>query len=145
MEQIQTTAKDNTPGAIATSGNGYMMKAKIDGRDWSASHMMPDDDVNSSYKMIHGENGGDYINFQLWKRGIEVGKKITFSDDHVANLSLENVSGFFGGKSGEVEITKMDEQWLEGNFHFTATTSSSDKKVEVTEGQFRVALVPGLH
>ncbi|MGZ8538278.1 MAG: DUF6252 family protein [Flavisolibacter sp.] len=141
---ITKTMKEHSPGSIPTSGNSYYMKATIDGKEWSASHMMPDDAVSSSYKMIHGADGESYITFQLWKRGVEVGKKIPFSSDNAANLSIEGTSGFFSGQIGEVEITKMDDQWLEGKFHFTATSSSSDKKVGVTNGSFRVALVPGL-
>jgi hypothetical protein len=143
-EAIQKAVKENTPGAIATSGNGYYMKANIDGKAWSASFMIPDDNASSSYKMIHGENGGDNIHFQIWKRGIEIGKKILFDENHAADLTLESFDGFLAGKSGEIVIVKMDDQWMQGTFKFTATASSSDKKVEVTNGEFRVPLVPGL-
>ncbi|HET9279895.1 MAG TPA: hypothetical protein VFN95_16985, partial [Flavitalea sp.] len=68
--QIKQAVRENSPGTIATSEGGYFMKAKIDGRQWIASHMMPDEDINSNYIRIHGENGGDYMNFQLWKKGI---------------------------------------------------------------------------
>lgn len=140
---IQKTMKENSPGTVATSDGGYYMKAKIDGEDWSAKAMMRDDDERSSYKMIHAEGGGDVIKMQLWKRGIEVGKKIPFNEQQPANLFLEDGS-MLGGNSGTIEITKIDDQWLEGKFQFTGTTSQSDKKVEVTDGSFRVALVPGL-
>ena len=138
-KQIKTTVKQNSPGTIATSESNYYMKAKIDGKQWIASHMMPDEDVNSSYIRIHGENGGDYMNFQLWKRGIEVGKKFPINEDHAANLSLEDDSGFWGGHSGEIEITKLDGKWMEGKFSYKATSSSSIKSIEVTDGFFRVA------
>lgn len=137
-EKIKQTTKENSPGTIATGESSYFMKAKIDGKQWVASHMMPDEDINSSYIRIHGENGGDYMNFQLWKRGIEPGKKFPFSDDHAANLSLEDDAGFWGGTSGEVEITKLDGKWMEGKFAFKATSSSSTKMIEVSEGFFRV-------
>lgn len=137
-DQIKETTKQNSPGTVATSESNYYMKAKINGRQWVASHMMPDEDVNSSYIRIHGENGGDYMNFQLWKRGVELGKKIAFNDDHAANLSLEEDAAFWGGKSGEIEITKLDGQWMEGNFSYKATSSSPTKSIEVTEGFFRV-------
>ncbi len=138
-ELIQKTMKENTPGAIATSDNGYYMKAKVDGKDWSATHMVPDNDERSSYKMIRRENDGDNINFQLWKQGVEVGKKRAFSETNAAGIFLANDAALISGQTGEVEITKFDEQWLEGTFHFTATNSSSNKKVEVTDGRFRVA------
>lgn len=137
-EQIKETTKKNSPGTVATSESKYYMKAKINGKQWVASHMMPDEDANSSYIRIHGENGGDYMNFQLWKRGVELGKKFPFDDDHAANLSLEEDSGFWGGTSGELEITKLDGKWMEGKFSFKATSSGSTKTIDVTEGFFRV-------
>ncbi|MBC7829636.1 MAG: hypothetical protein H7122_17965 [Chitinophagaceae bacterium] len=140
-DQIKETTKKNSPGTVATSESNYYMKAKIDGKNWVASHMMPDEEVNSSYIRIHGENGGDYMNFQLWKRGIESGKKFPFDDEHAANLSLEDDDGFWAGKSGELEITKLDGKWMEGKFWYKATSSGSTKTVEVTEGFFRVPFV----
>jgi len=143
-ELIKETIKNNSPGTIATSTKGYYMAAKIDGKDWSASHMMPDENTNSGYIRLFGERGPDNISFQLWKRGLAVGKKIEFSENHAADLNLKDNPAFFGGRTGFVEITKMDEQWLEGTFQFTATSSSTDKKVQVTNGRFRVALVPSV-
>lgn len=136
--QIKQAVKENSPGTIPTDEGGYFMKAKIDGKQWVASHMMPDEDVHSSYIRIHGENGGDYMNFQLWKRGVEAGKKFPFDNDHAANLSLEEDAGFWGGTSGEIEITKLDGKWMEGKFAYKATSGSSRKTIEVTEGFFRV-------
>lgn len=140
-DQIKETAKANSPGTIATSAGGYYMKSRIDGKEWVASHMMPDEDVNSSYIRIHGENGDDYMNFQLWKRGIEQGKKIAFDEDHAANLSLKEDAGFWGGKSGEIEIIKLDGKWMEGKFSYKASSSSSPKTIEVTQGFFRVPFI----
>lgn len=136
---IQKTMKENSPGTIATSDNGYYMTAKIDGKEWSASHMVPDNDERSSYKMIRGENDGDNINFQLWKQGVEVGKKRTFSETNAAGIFIADDPALISGQAGEVEITRLDEQWLEGTYHFTATSGNSNKKVEVTDGRFRVA------
>ena len=137
-EQIKETTKKNSPGTVTTSESGYYMKARINGKQWVASHMMPDEDVNSSYIRIHGENEGDYMNFQLWKRGVEPGKKFPFDNDHAANLSLEQDAGFWAGTSGGIEITKLDGKWMEGKFSYKATSSSSTKTIEVTEGLFRV-------
>ncbi len=93
------------------------MKARIDGKQWVASHMMPDEDANSSYLLIHGENGGEYMNFQLWKRGIELDKKFPINEDNAANLSLEDDAGFWGGKSGEIEITNWMALGWRVHFH----------------------------
>ena len=136
--QIKQAVRENSPGTIATSEGGYFMKAKIDGRQWIASHMMPDEDINSNYIRIHGENGGDYMNFQLWKKGIKSGKKFPFDHDHASNLSLEKDAGFWEGTSGEIEITKLDGKWMEGKFAYKATSGISTNTIKVTEGFFRV-------
>jgi hypothetical protein len=137
-KDIQSTTKAHTPGAVATSETGYYMKAKIDGKEWKAAFMIPDESASSSYKTIHGENGETYMNFMLWRRGIEPGKTTDFDDSHVANLSIAGTEGFWGGKKGIIKITTVDEQWTEGTFEFEATSSSSDKTIHVTEGSFRV-------
>jgi hypothetical protein len=137
-DQIKETTKKNSPGTVATGEGNYYMKAKINGKQWIASYMMPDEDTNSSYIRIHGEDGGDYMNFQVWKRGVELGKKFLFAEDYAANLSLEDDPAFWVGKSGHLEITKLDEKWMEGKFSYKATSSSSTKVIEVTEGFFRV-------
>lgn len=108
---------------------------------WVASHMMPDEDINSSYIRIHGEDGGDYMNFQLWKRGIELGKKFQIDNDNAADLSLKDDAGFWAGKDGEIEITKLDGKWMEGKFSYKATSSNSAKSVEVTDGFFKVPFI----
>ncbi|HEX8314475.1 MAG TPA: DUF6252 family protein [Flavisolibacter sp.] len=144
-ELIQKTMKENSPGTLPTSENGYYMQAKFNGEDWSASHMRPDHDAQSGYKTIHGEKGDENITFQLWKRGVVLGKKIPFKEERMATLTLDdNEDGIYFGPTGEVEITKIDDQWMEGTFYFTGTTRTSGKKVEVKDGRFRVALVPGL-
>ena len=143
-ELIQKTMKENTPGTLATSESGYYMKAKFNGEYWSASHMRPDDNEQSGYKTIHAENGIENITFQLWKRGVALGKKIPFKEERMATLTLDEEDGIYFGQTGEVEITKMDDKWMEGTFYFTGNTLSSGKKVEVTDGRFRIALVAGL-
>ena len=138
MEQIQTTVKQNTPGLIATSENGYWMKAKIDGKEWTASGMLPND--NSDSRRIHGENNGEAISFSVWTRGLQVGKHFPFSEGDVADLFTNDDVGIWGGRKGEIIITKADDQSLEGSFSFTGSTNRSEKKVEVTEGYFRMPL-----
>ena len=68
-------------------------------------------------------------------------EKFAFDDERVANLSLEEDAGFWGGKSGEIEIIKLDGKWMEGRFSYKASSSSSAKIVEVTHGFFRVPFV----
>jgi len=46
----------------------------------------------------------------------------------------------WGGRKGEMEITKVDDKWVEGEFYFTAIASETDKTMEVTEGFFRISI-----
>ena|SRR5688500_2178627 len=140
MKDIQATVKANSPGTIATSENGYYMKAKIGGREWIASAMFPVD--NSDSRRIQGENNGEIIGFYCWMRGLEPGKKIAFAEDNAVDLFTNDDVGIWGGRKGEMTITKIDDQVIEGQFHFTASTSSSAKTLEVTEGIFRMPRTP---
>lgn len=137
-EQIQQTANENTPGYLATSENGYFMKARIDGKEWKASAMLPNDNSNS--RRIAGENKGESISFSIYMKGLTAGKKIAFSDDHAADLFTNDEVGIWGGRKGEIEITQINDQVLEGKFYFTASTSRSSNTLEVTEGFFRLPL-----
>jgi hypothetical protein len=138
-ELIKQTVRDNTPGTIATSQDGYFLKAKINGKEWSATHMMPDESTNSTYFRIYGENNGESISFSLSARYLQFGTKKEFREDNAADLWLnEESGGIYGGRKGEVEITKSDGKWVEGIFHFSANSSLSKTIHEVTEGSFRV-------
>lgn len=137
--QIQNALKENTPGFIKTSADGYMMKAKIDGKEWAASAMLPND--NSSSRRIQGENNGEAIGFYIWTRGLEAGKHIAFGESKAADLFTNDDIGIWGGRKGEIVITKIDSVALEGTFAFTASTTRSAKTVDVTEGYFRIPLV----
>ncbi|MET0634463.1 MAG: DUF6252 family protein [Chitinophagaceae bacterium] len=134
-------AVDNSSGAITTNENGNYIKAKIDGRNWSAAKVTPDYSVGSNYLRIAGDNKGDGLSFTIWKPGVRIGKAIPFSDNHAADLTLNEVSGFLSGLTGEVVVTAYDDQWVEGTFYFTATGSSTDRKIQVTDGHFRISLV----
>lgn len=133
--------KENTPGFIPTSKDGYWMSAKIDGEEWTASAMLPVDKSDS--RRIHGENNGESISFSIWMRGLEAGKHFAFSEDKAADLFTNDDIGMWGGRVGEIVITKMDDTSVEGTFSFTGSTSRSEKKVIVTDGHFRVPLTGG--
>lgn len=134
--QSQPVTKEPSPGAVPTKEDGYYMKAKIDGKQWVAAYMVPDIDPRSNDKQIQGEDPGTTINFMIWKPGVKVGMKKEFKESHAANLFTGD--DIYGGRKGEFEITRADDQWTEGKFSFTATTSGSSKIIEVTEGFFRV-------
>jgi hypothetical protein len=128
------------PGTIPTKADGYTMRAKIAGKEWTAVSMMP---LPVADRVI-GYRGDAYIGFALKARDAKAGAHIAFSDNNAADLSIQGDSAAWGGRAGEMVITKADAQWIEGTFRFTATSQSSgsSKKVEVTDGFFRVAM-PG--
>lgn len=122
------------PGSTATSASGYNMRAKINGKEWSAASMMPPDLTGR----IIGYQGDEYIGLPYSKSSLTAGKKLIFSEDYATDLALDDDIGIYGGRKGEMEITSVSDEWIEGKFFFTASTSRSDKTVEVTDGFFRI-------
>jgi hypothetical protein len=132
--EIQAAIK---PGTIATSTAGYTLRAKLNGKEWVATSMMSPETAGR----IIGYKGKEYIGLPYSKQGFKPGKKIILSEDDAADLSIdENGPGMYGGRKGEMEITSVGDTWIEGKFFFTASTSGSDKTIEVTDGFFRVKL-----
>lgn len=134
---LKETIEQLSPGMEPASEKGYYMKATIDGKEWTATGMMHDEGGTSSYRQVNAEGNGTTISFQLWKQGITTGMKRDFGDDYAANFITDD--GFFGGRDGGMEITRADDQWIEGKFHFNASSGTSDKKIAVTDGFFRVS------
>ncbi len=140
-EGIQQAVKANSPGFVATSESGDYMKAKNGGKEWIPIANYPND--NSDSRRIAGENNGETISFPIWMRGLAEGKKIEFSESKAADLFTNDDVGIWGGRKGAIEITKINDEVVEGKFYFTASTSSSAKTLEVTEGFFRMPLKAG--
>ena len=136
-KEIQSAIKQMQPGGIPTTEGGWTMKAKIDGKDWVANSIIPPDAAGR----ISGDNGGESIGLPYNRRDMVVGEKTKFSENNAVDLMLpSDEGGIMGGYKGEMEITKVDNNWAEGKFYFTGSTSSSDKKVEVTNGFFRISM-----
>lgn len=134
-KQVQNVVKQNTPGLIPTSEAGYFMKAKINGKDWVATAMMPND--NSNQRNVYGEKDGERITFDVWMKGAEAGKKSEFKEGNSAAYLPNNDEGMWDGLKGEMEITKVADNWVEGKFFFTATKEGSGN-IEVTDGFFHI-------
>ncbi|HEY4062824.1 MAG TPA: hypothetical protein VGM30_13040 [Puia sp.] len=136
-EQIRDAVKTNSPGSLATSDGGWMMRAKIDGKEWMAESMMPTEPTGR----ILGKKGDITISFPYSRRDMTAGRKIRFGQSWAVDLFTGGDIRIWGGYKGEMVITKVDGQWAEGTFFFTGTTTDSpDKKVEVTDGFFRISL-----
>ena len=134
-KEVQSAIKENKPGTVATTADGYTMRAKLDEKEWTATSMMPPETAGR----IIGYMNAEYIGFPYDRRYLVVGKKITFGEDNAVDLST-NDAGMLGGRKGEMQITKVDNNWAEGTFFFTASTSGTNKTVEVTDGFFRIPL-----
>jgi hypothetical protein len=137
-KDIQNMVKQNSPGSVPTSPDGITLTAKIDGKDWKASAMMPPDKAG----VILGENNGESISLPYYdKHNFLASDKRKLGEGHdLAEMRLNDAVGLWTGTKGEMEITKVDDNWAEGKFSFTAKGFQSDKTIEVTDGFFRISL-----
>jgi hypothetical protein len=135
-EQIQAAVKENTPGTVPTSESGYYMKAKINGKDWIAKDMLPNN--NEDTRPIFGEADGKKISFTIWMQHPKEGRDETFAEGNVAELmGFEDVATC-DAKKGKAIVTKIDDHAIEGTFFMTGTSHEPDKTLEVTDGFFRI-------
>ena len=137
-KDVQAIVKENTPGEVATSETGYYMTAKVNGKDWIAKTMLPNDGSNE--RNVYGDKNGERITFNVWMRGLEVGKKSEFKEGSSAAYFPNHDDGMWIATNGEMEFTKVADNWLEGKFFFTASNSESSKTVEVKDGFFRIPI-----
>jgi hypothetical protein len=131
--QIQSVVR---AGTVPTADGAWTMTARIKGEKWVASSMFPPE----ASSRIVGYYKEEYIGLPYDRRDMVVGKKIKFGPDNAVDLSTSDDIGMWGGRKGEMEITKVDGDWAEGKFFFTGSTHTTDKTVEVTEGFFRISL-----
>jgi hypothetical protein len=124
------------PGTIPSKSGGWTMSAKIDGKDFTASSLMPP----IAAGRIIGYYKSAYIGLPYDRRYLVVGKKISFGESNAVDLSVPDDDNFYAGRAGEMEITKVGADWVEGIFHFTATSHGSSKTFSVTDGFFRIAV-----
>lgn len=134
-ENIKDMTNKGTLGSQPVSKTGTFVRAMIDGKEWEAIRMVQDASPNSSYKLVHGEDDDIIINFNIWQP--EAGRTRKLGED--MSIDFWKDDDIMGGRSGEIVITRADEQWVEGTFHFTATQMNGSKKAEVTNGSFRIA------
>ncbi|HEY8690316.1 MAG TPA: hypothetical protein VIM07_13855 [Chitinophagaceae bacterium] len=135
---IQNMVKQNSPGSLPTSESGITLTAKIDGKEWKATAMMPPDRAG----LIVGENNGESISLPYYdRRNFLASDKQKLGDGHgLAEIRLNDDVALWTGTKGEMELTKVDDNWAEGKFSFTAKGFNTDKTKEVTDGFFRISL-----
>lgn len=134
----QTEKKENRPGSMSTSNDGWNMNAKINGKDYRAySVWLPE----GEHEIVGFYDGDKYIGLYYKPKDLVVGKKLSFSDLN-ATLTTNDSVGVRSGDKGELEITKVDDKWVEGKFFFTAVSfdTKKSKTIEVTDGFFRIGI-----
>ncbi len=135
-KEVQSAIQENRPGTMPTADGSWTITAKLNGKSWKASSIMPP----ASAGRIVGYYDKEYIGLPYDKGDMVVGKKNKFGEDNAVDLATNDEIGIWGGRKGEMEITKVDDDWAEGTFHFTAYATSTDKTVEVTDGFFRIRI-----
>jgi hypothetical protein len=135
-KEVQAAITEMRPGTIPTSDGGWSMKAKINGKEWVATSIMSPEAAGR----IIGYYNDEYISLPYDRREMVVGYKNTFSENNAVDIFTSDEVGLWGGRKGEMEITKVDENWAEGKFFVTGTSSGTDKTVEITEGTFRISM-----
>jgi hypothetical protein len=117
-----------------TSEDGWTMTCLVDGQPWKAAEIFDP----AGYGRIVGNYKESKIG--LPDRAVyKLGYKLNFEHSAVDFDPLGS-TGLWGGNSGEMEITKVGSDWVEGKFHFTATLMNSSKTMEITNGFFRIPL-----
>lgn len=136
-DQLQSTMAEHVPGTMATKTGEWMMRAKINGKEWEADAMMPPDPAGR----IIGYYNKDYISFPYDVRDMVAGRKQKISGNWAVDF-VTNQDGICGGTIGEMNITKVTSDWAEGTFFFTVTgcVNNPNTKIEVTDGFFRIGL-----
>jgi hypothetical protein len=124
------------PGEIATREGSWTMTATIDGKKWKATSMMPP----AIGSRIMGAAGENYISFPFSPGYMKAGKKIKLTENYAADLGFDDEVAIYGGRTGEIEITKVTGDWVEAKFFFTASSARATKKILVTDGFTRFSM-----
>lgn len=135
-KETQSAIVKIKPGTVPAKEGSWTMTAKLNGKDWKASSLMPPEAASR----IIGYYQDEYIGLPYNSRDMVAGHKEEFGENNAVDLSTSDEVGMWGGRKGEMEITSVEKGWAEGSFYFTATASGTDKTVEVTDGFFRIQI-----
>ncbi len=135
VNNIPAKITETSRSTTSSAENGREMTATVNGKQWTAISMMPPETAGR----IVGHNGKEYIGLPYNKSYLQAGKKIMLGEDEAADIFFTGV-GLATTNSGEMEITKVDGHVAEGRFYFTCTENSSGKKIEITNGFFKIFL-----
>jgi hypothetical protein len=133
----QKTSLTGLPqGAIPATLGGFTMTAKINGKPCRAHAMMP---PGKAGEIVGFYEGDKYIGLPYSKANMLTGKKINFGDENADLTTNDNVQ-VWNGRKGQMEITKVTGQWVEGKFYFTGYSYDNKKTINVADGFFRILL-----
>ncbi|RYF97824.1 MAG: hypothetical protein EOO02_20170 [Chitinophagaceae bacterium] len=135
LEQAKKTEKAikdaPRPGTVPTKNGGWTMTATINGKQWSATSMMP---PAAAGVMIGYIGEGSYLMmYSFEKRSAKIGKVAKLGDGYSVDYWVKDGTVYSGYK-GTMEITAINGSWAEGKFAF------STKGLVVTDGFYRVEL-----
>jgi hypothetical protein len=131
---IQKMVKENSPGYTSTSAD-YYMKAKINGKSWSADEMMASDKAGRIVGKANGESISLPFELRYTKTGV-----ITNFNTHAVDIFMNDDVKIWGGHQGKMMFTNVGNNYAEGKFYVTGTSTGSDKQLIITEGTFRIPL-----
>lgn len=125
-------------GMVPTTEGGYTMTATIDGKPWKAQAMYPVS-MSGTIHAVYAESTIELPYGTQYK--YKPGEKIDFNNnDHGPIFAPPGPFDLYTVHTGQMEITKVTGDWLEGTFYFTAVLHDNpNKKIEVTNGFFRVS------
>ena len=138
-KQLAAGIQKMDPDGIPTTAGGWTMTAKINGREWTANSIMP---LEATGRII-GDNSGESFGFPYDRRDMEVGHKEIFGQHNNVQISTieDGEIEYWDGFKGEMEITKVKGDWVEGKFFVTgARITDASRKVEITDGFFRISI-----
>jgi hypothetical protein len=135
-KEVQSAIKKMQPGGISTTEGGWTMTAKLNGKEWVANSIISPEAAGR----IAGEGDDKTISLPYDRRSMMPGEKTTFSHNNAVDLMTNDDVGLWGGYKGEMEVTKVDNEWAEGKFYISANDDETGKTLEVTEGFFRISI-----
>jgi len=122
-----------------TSKDGLYTEAKIDGDKWIADWMFVDPDPSGSFNVNAHKGDKVVISFYIGKHDTKDKGSKNFSKNDQAQMFDEKGNILLGSEGG-YQITNVTDNWIEGNFHFTAKDETSGTIHQVTDGFFRVKM-----
>ncbi|MCW4469517.1 DUF6252 family protein [Flavobacterium sp. MFBS3-15] len=143
---LTSCSDDDSSGGGTPSGE--YVKAKVDGQNFRSSTSFDATAAshpNASTLMVQGsDNNGKVIQLMIMNFNGEGTYNVTDMTNGFAQYGMATTQTFYssaagGGAMGEVEITLVDDEKVEGTFHFDGrrVQEGSTEMVEVTDGSFR--------